>query len=75
MPAPINLPIAHAIQAFWWASLQGLEGVRNDLTVETSLDSLRMICHAEVSEHLSNAAASSCLLIAKRRGERRGTVG
>ena len=71
MPAPINLPIAHAAQAYWWASLQGLEGAHDNLTAEISADSLRMIQRARVCDRLTDAAGDSLCLIAKRRGERR----
>ena len=75
MPAPINIPIAHAVQAYWWASLQGLDGTRDDSMAEISADSLRMIFRAGVSERLTDAAIDSLCLMAKRRGERRGTAG
>ncbi len=74
MPAPINLPIAHAVQAYWWASLQGLEGAHDRITAEISADSLHMIHRARVSERLTIAAARSLWFMTKRRGERRGAA-
>ena len=75
MPAPINLPIAHAAQAYWWASLQGLESADDTLAAEISIDSLHMIRRAHVTERLTIAAGRSLYLMVKRRGERRGAVG
>jgi hypothetical protein len=73
--ALVNIPIAHAAQAYWWASKQGLEGAHDRITAEISADSLRMIQRAHVSGRLTEAAMNSLCLMARRRGERRGAVG
>jgi hypothetical protein len=75
MPAPINRPLAHATQAYWWSSLQGLQGAHNTTIAETCAHSLHMIRRAQINERLTSAAEYSLRLIAKRRAEHRGAVG
>ena len=69
-----NTPLAHAFQAYCWASKQGIEGAYDRVTRMTCMDTLSMIRRTDVSDHLTIAAGRSLCCIAERCGERRGAV-